>query len=91
MKPINENVLHYMHKIQDLAVNIPNIHVYYQQDTQLFEVYVIKNKEHIYSKNIYLDCFPDKTESEVILKLVEIINDLEAMINENRGKNKNII
>lgn len=76
MKPINKEVLGLLHHIQDLALQIQDSHLYYQQNVNLFQVYIIKDHEHIYNKNVYIDgCLSD--DETVIKDLKQIIVDLE--------------
>lgn len=76
MKIINKEVPGLLHHIQDLVLQIPNAHLYYQQNVNLFQVYIIKNGEHTYEKSVYVDgAFSD---NETIIKdLKQIIVELE--------------
>ena len=55
MKLINKEVLDILHHIQDLVLQIKDAQLYYQQNVNLFQVYIIKEKEHIYNKSVYID------------------------------------
>lgn len=76
MKPINKEVPGLLHQIQDLVLQTPNAQLYYQQNVNVFQVYIIENGEHIYEKYVYVDgAFSD--DETVIKDLKQIIVDLE--------------
>lgn len=93
MKVINKEVLGLLHQIQDLVLQIKDAQLYYQQNVNLFQVYIIKEQKHIYNKSVYIDGHLSD-EEKVIKDLKEIISDLEwikgGTIDESRSKN-NII
>lgn len=89
MKPINENVLHYMHKIQDLATKSKKVNIYYQADIYLLSVYSLKKDSigYEYHKKVYIDGYLSSYD-QVIRDLKDIIRDLEVIVNESNSKNK---
>lgn len=76
MKVINKDVLDLLRQIQGLVLQTPNSQLYYQQNVNLFQVYIIKEKEHIYNKSVYIDGSLSDEET-VIKNLKQIIVDLE--------------
>lgn len=77
MKAVNKiEVLGLLHHIQDLVLQTKDAQLYYQQNVNLFQVYIIKEKEHIYNKSIYIDGSLSDEET-VIKNLKQIIVDLE--------------
>ena len=75
MKVINKEVLDLLHQIQDLVLQIKDAQLYYQQNVNLFQVYIIREKEHIYNKSVYIDGSLSDEET-VIKNLKQIIVDL---------------
>lgn len=90
MKSISKEVLNYINKIQKLSIEIENVIVYYQQNIQLFQVYIIEDKIHKYDKSVYIDGYLSN-EKQVIEELKKIIKDLEEMKNANRSESKLIV
>lgn len=92
MKVIKRNMLNYLHKIQDLAVELKTVTIYYQSDIYLLNVYSLDKhkKGYKYHKQVYIDGFLS-SEKQVIKDLQQIISDLEAMKNATRGKSKSVI
>jgi hypothetical protein len=76
MKVINKDVLDLLWQIQGLVLQIKDTQLYYQQNVNLFQVYIIKEKEHIYNKSVYIDGHLSDEET-VIKNLKQIIEDLE--------------
>ena len=75
MEKINKKLLDLLWQIQGLVLQIKDAQLYYQQNVQLFQVYIIKEKEHIYNKSVYIDGSLSDEET-VIKNLKQIIVDL---------------
>lgn len=71
---LNKKMLDLVHDIQDLAMQIKDVSVYYQQNIQLFQVYRIEDRKHTFNESVYLD---RKTS---VRKLENIKNDLKKIL-----------
>lgn len=71
---LNKKVLNLVHDIQDLAMQINDIHIYYQQNIQLFQVYRIKDHKHTFQESVYLD------EEKNIEKLERIKTNIKKLV-----------
>lgn len=71
---LNKKVLNLVHDIQDLAMQINDIHIYYQQNIQLFQVYRIKDHKHTFQESVYLDF------NNAVRKLENIKMNLELIL-----------
>ena len=71
---LNKKILDLVHDIQDLAMQIKDIHVYYQQNIQLLQVYRIEDHKHTFNKSVYLD------RKISVRKLENIKDDLKKIL-----------
>ena len=70
---LTKKELDLVHDIQDLVMTIENMHIYYQQNIQLFQVYRLEKGKHTYNEFIYLN------EENAINKLENTKNNLEFL------------
>ena len=52
---VSKKELDLVHDIQDLAMQIKDVFIYYQQNIQLFQVYRIIDHKHTFNESVYLD------------------------------------
>ena len=79
MKNINEEIKSLVLHIQGLAIETPEIVMYYQSEIHLLSVYSFgENGKYKYHKEVYIDGFIT-TKAAVIADLKQIINDLKGI------------
>lgn len=71
---VSKKELDLVHDIQGLAMQIKDIHVYYQQNIQLLQVYIIQGHEHRFNESVYLDY------NNAVEKLENIKMNLELIL-----------
>ena len=79
---VNKKILELVQRIQALALEVNNVILYYQQNVNIFQVYILENAEYKYNKSVYLDgSFSDK--ETIVRELKEIIEYLKGIKEEN--------
>lgn len=71
---VSKKKLDLVHDIQGLAMQIKDIHVYYQQNIQLLQVYIIQGHKHRFNVSVYLD------SNNAVEKLENIKMNLELIL-----------
>ena len=72
---ISKKELDLVHDIQDLAMKVKDVFVYYQQNIQLFQVYRIKDHKHTFNESVYLDSETASDKLETIKNYLEGVKD----------------